>query len=495
MKIIHRVEDIQAADRFAIEHGTSAIELMGRAAKGIYDCYAWHGSTLIVVGKGNNGGDGYALAVLLKEAGHSVSIMELDSTRTDTSEYYFSKCLELSISISPFNKDNLSSFDVIVDCIFGVGFKGELTGKYKDAVESINASNKYVISIDANSGLNLRNGNTNLAIKSDLTISISNLKPGYYLNCGKDYVGEIKEVDIGLNTNGPKCYLLDKEDIKHIFKPRNNMSNKGDYGYVGIMGGCQNYPGAVKLANLGQTPLYAGAGVTRVIVPDCLKDILYPHVLEATIFPIPSNNGYMEFDIESIDKALNHLKAVSIGMGWGTSDSNIEILKYVLENKELIVVIDADGLNALSRLDLDILNKTRCQVVLTPHIKEFSRLLKCPLVDIIDDPIAKAEEFVSKYNVVLLLKGPTTIVASREHTYLVDRGCPGMATAGSGDVLSGILSGILGYSRESLDLGVASAAYINGLAGEIAQSEYGDIGMVSSDTARCVSKAIKKIQE
>lgn len=495
MKIIYKVKDIQEADRRAIDEGTPAVTLMGRAADGIYRSYEWHGKTLVVIGKGNNGGDGYALASLLKKNGFDVSMMEIETTRTETAQRYYEECKELNIESLPFSSAIFQRFDTIVDCLFGVGFKGTLKDNYRPVVEAINLSNKYVISVDANSGMNLSNGLSDLAVKSNMTISISELKPGYYLNCGKDYTGIIKNIDIGLKTNGKAILLLEEEDVSSLLKPRDNMSNKGDFGYVGIMGGSALYPGAVKLANLGQTAIYSGAGVSKIIVPNAIKDMLYPYVLESTILPVDSIDGHMKYDEQAIDKALNHLKAVSIGMGWGNYVENESILEYILKAKELRVVIDADGLNALSKIDKNILNTTKCDVILTPHAKEFSRLTGLSVEEIQNDPVGAVEDFVSKYSVTLLLKGPTTIVANKEMMYFVNRGCPGMATAGSGDVLSGVLAGVLGYMDCSTVLAVASASYINGVAGEMAQEEYGDIGMVSSDTARCISKVIKKLQK
>ena len=158
------------------------------------------------------------------------------------------------------------------------------------------------------------------------------------------------------------------------------------------------------------------------------------------------------------------------------------------------MVIDADGLNTISKMNMDILNSTKCKVILTPHLKEFERLSKIKIEDIKQDEITIAKDFAKKYDVILLLKGPTTVVTDGENVYLVKKGCPGMATAGSGDVLSGILVGLLGYNEPDI-LTVATGAYLNGLAGEIAQEKYTDISMIASDTVKCLPEAIKKIRE
>lgn len=292
-----------------------------------------------------------------------------------------------------------------------------------------------------------------------------------------------------MNTN-----ILKKEDLKEVFREREKDSHKGTYGYVGIMGGCMEYTGAIKLANMSATALRAGCGVVRLIVPKSIESMIAPYLLEQTIFPIDNDGeNKMKFNKENIDKALEKLKALAIGMGWGKGKDNISILKYILENKAIPCIIDADGLNTLSEMNLDILNRTKCKVILTPHLKEFERLSKIKIDKIKENPRQIAEEFAKKYNIILLLKGSTTIVTNGAETYLVDRGCPGMATAGSGDVLSGILVGLLGYNEANVKT-IASGSYLAGVAGELAQEKYTDIGMKASDTIEMIPEAIKIIR-
>lgn len=287
--------------------------------------------------------------------------------------------------------------------------------------------------------------------------------------------------------------ILKKEDIKNVFPKRNENANKGDFGYVGIMGGTIEYSGAVKLANLSLASLTSGAGVVRVIVPERIADGILPYLLEQTLALIPDKDGHMIFDKEKIDKALSKLKVLAIGMGWGEGKDNEKILRYILENYEIPLVIDADGLNTLSKMDKEILNKTKCKVILTPHLKEFERISGYDFKDIKEKPQKLAIEFAKKYNVILLLKGHRTIVTNGKEGYIVEKGCPGMATAGSGDVLSGILTGILGYNDPCV-LSVAAGAYLAGLAGEIAQSKLNDISMKVSDTIANIPEAINKIR-
>ena len=287
--------------------------------------------------------------------------------------------------------------------------------------------------------------------------------------------------------------VIEKEDIKCLFPKRDENSHKGNFGYVGIIGGCIEYSGAVKLANLSTSSLVSGAGVVRLIIPKEIEVSVMPYLLEQTLFPIESKNGHMLFDENVIYKALEKLKALAIGMGWGESIDNEKILKYILETKDIPIVIDADGLNTLAKMDKSILNKTNCKVILTPHLKEFSRISGYSLEEIENNKEKLATDFAKEYNVILLLKGHKTIVTNGEETYLVNRGCSGMATAGSGDVLSGILVGILGYNEPNV-LTIAGGAYLAGLAGELAQKNSNDISMRASDTISKIPEAINEIR-
>ena len=293
-----------------------------------------------------------------------------------------------------------------------------------------------------------------------------------------------------MNTN---ILELTNKDLKEIFKKREKDTHKGTYGYVGIMGGCMEYTGAIKLANMSSAALRSGCGVIRLIIPKSIEKILAPYLLEQTIFPLSNDNeDKMIFNQKEIDNSLEKLKALAIGMGWGKGKDNEKILMYILNNKSIPCIIDADGLNTLSQTNLNILKQTKCKVILTPHLKEFERLSKIPLEKIKENPIQIANEFANKYNIILLLKGSTTIVTDSKDTYLIKRGCPGMATAGSGDVLSGILVGLLGYNEANVKT-IAAGSYLAGMAGEFAQEKYTDISMKASDTIEMILKALKII--
>ncbi len=284
--------------------------------------------------------------------------------------------------------------------------------------------------------------------------------------------------------------IIEVKDIKDLFKERNSESNKGDFGKVGIYGGSIEYSGALKLSFLALSSLRSGCGISRVIVKKEILPLLGPNISEETLCILPS------FDDNFYDKLWDYIKdldSLAFGMGLGNDKHLEEVLEYLIENYTGNLIIDADGLNTLSRMDLNVLNKRKCNILLTPHLKEFSRLCNKTIDEIKKDSLNLVKEFASTYRVIILLKGHTTIISNGTDIYLVKTGTPGMATAGSGDVLSGILAGLLAYLDFNL-LTVAAGVLLNGIAGCLAEEDNTDISMIASDTINNIGKAIKVIR-
>ena len=288
-----------------------------------------------------------------------------------------------------------------------------------------------------------------------------------------------------------KIKNIEVSDIKDLFKKRDINANKGDFGKAGIYGVSIEYSGALKLSYLALTALRSGCGISRILVKKEILPLLGPNILEETIKVLPEYNS--DF-YNKLDDYIKDLDALAFGMGLGNDEHLEEILEYLIENYRGNLIIDADGLNILSKLDLNILKKSKGNILLTPHLKEFSRLCNKSIAEIKKDSITLVKEFASTYNVTLLLKGHTTIISDGSDIYLVTTGTPGMATAGSGDVLSGILVGLLAYLDFNL-LTVAAGVLINGLAGCLAAEDNTDISMIARDTINNISKAIKVIRE
>ena len=279
------------------------------------------------------------------------------------------------------------------------------------------------------------------------------------------------------------------EAIKPLFSKRDKESHKGNFGIAGIWGGSKNYSGSIKLATLGAGALRGGCGVVRVIISEAIAPFVAPSILEQTLYILPDQM----ISLEQLTEACDRLTSLAIGMGWGKKEENRVTLTSILATYQGNLIIDADGLNTLATMDLAILKTSQAHIVLTPHVKEFSRLTGVEVATILADPISYAKAFAKEYEVIVLLKGATTIVTDGNQVYLVDRGSPGMATAGSGDVLSGILAGMLAYQSYSL-LTVSAAAMLAGIAGELAAEKHTDIAMIASDTVAEIPNAIAFIR-
>ena len=482
---------MEQSDAATIARGISGRELMLRAAKGILKSYPWSGKTLIVCGSGNNAGDGYALAMLMHNAKLACELLLLSNRFSKDGQYYFDCCKEKRISHTIWSGSfDFSAYSQIVDCVFGIGFCGRLKDDAASLIEAMNKSGKPIISADINSGLGTDNGLGEPCIHSNLTVAIQSYKAGHFLARAKDVIEKYTCIDIGIVTPDEKIYLLEEGDVANLFAPRQNYVHKGDYGYVAVMGGSVEYAGACKLANMSAAALRAGCGVVTLAVPESIAQAVAPHLLESTLLPIPADkNGKMIFDSKILDGILARYASVAIGMGWGSSESYKEILSYLLKNAHRPLIIDADGLNTLSKMDLTLLKNAKAPVILTPHLMEFSRLSGLSISEIEENPITHAKAFAKEYGVILLLKGCTTVVTDGDAVYLSNRGSAGMATAGSGDVLAGVLAGLCGYLEANV-LTVASGAYLAGMAGELAAQKQGTVCMVASDTVHELANAM-----
>lgn len=490
---------MQESDNTTIANGTPSRELMLRAAKGILDSYTWQGKTLIVCGAGNNAGDGYALATLMHKANLSCELLLLSDRFSKEGQYYFDICKKNGIVYTLWSGSfDFSPYNQIVDCIFGIGFRGTLENTAAVLIAAINESGKPIISADINSGLEADNGLGLPCIQADLTVAVQRFKPGHFLARAKDVIQNKTCIDIGIEVPDENIYLLEEHDVANLFETRKNYSHKGNYGYVAIMGGCVEYAGAAKLANMSAAALRAGCGVVTLVVPQSITQAVAPYLLESTLLTIPADeHGKMIFDPKILDKILSRYASVAIGMGWGSSESYKDIISYVLKYAHQPIVIDADGLNTLSQMDLTLLKDAKEPIILTPHLMEFSRLSGLSISEIESDPIPHATAFAKEYGVILLLKGCTTIVTDGNTVYLSSRGSAGMATAGSGDVLTGVLAGLCGYLEPNART-VASGAYLAGIAGELAEEKQGAVSMLASDTVgeiantMCILKNCRK---
>ena len=491
MKEILSVENMRKSDAHTIATKTPSLELMYRAGKAVADSVEWRAPVGIVCGYGNNAGDGYVIALELKKRGVDCALILIGDRFSADGKYYFDKCIESSIPYEIYSDStDLSRFSTLADCIFGTGFSGDVRGIAKEVVEKYNATDAYKVSVDINSGLNGDTGMGATVCLSNLTCSIGSYKPGHFLNRAGDVMKSKVNLDIGIEPIDKPYYLYEPDAT--VFPERKNFSNKSTYGYVALVGGSKKYSGAIRLAAMANASMRAGAGVAMLAVPDSISPYIIPNILEATIYPLSDKNGEIVFNESELSALASRVKTIAFGMGIGLSEETEKALFYLINNYKGRLIIDADGLTALSRLGTDILKSATCEVILTPHNMEFSRISGLPISEILSAPIDHAKAFANKYNCTLLLKGPSTIVTDGETVYITDRGCAGMATAGSGDVLSGILAATAAYIPSALEA-TALAAYINGAAGELAEAKMGAISMTASDTVAAIPEIIRDI--
>ncbi|MEG2014787.1 MAG: NAD(P)H-hydrate dehydratase [Clostridia bacterium] len=278
--------------------------------------------------------------------------------------------------------------------------------------------------------------------------------------------------------------------IKELFPKRKLDSNKSDYGTLSIIGGSLNYAGAPILSSLGAAALLCGTGIVRLCVPRSIVTSLYGQTLECTYLPMPESNGHISPETNILNKAIEQATAVVCGMGITNNIALLPLLLYLIDNVTVPLVLDADALNILSAHLYLLTTKRQCPIILTPHIKEMSRLIDLPVEYIKSNRVSVACEFAKKYNVICVLKDYITVITDGKTTYINTAGTPAMSKGGSGDVLSGAIGGLLAQGISPIDSCIAGA-YLCGKAGEKARLIVGnDYSVLPTDTANNLSNAL-----
>ena len=496
MQEILSVKTMRDSDAATIREETPGRELMLRAARGVVERADIQGPAAVLCGSGNNGGDGYAIPCLLAEKNVPVTVLRLSRALSEDGAYYLEQCLERNVPVRFYEAgEDLSGWKTLVDCLFGTGLSRPAEGLYADAIRQMNASGAFTVAVDIPSGINGDSGLGDPAVRADQTVSVGSLKPGHFLGQAKDVRGELINCDIGIRPLQTDARLMEEKDAAACLPQRRNYSHKGAYAYVGLAGGCLAYNGAPRLAAMASAAMKSGAGVAVAAVPKSLVPAMIPYTLESTAFPLSeTEDGAVRFEEAEWELLCSRCRVIAFGMGIGRGEEVRKALAYLLAHFEGRLIIDADGLTELAGLGCELLKTTRAQVLLTPHLGEASRLLSRSVKEIEAKPLELAKDFAARFGCTLLLKGPATIVTDGDEAWITDRGCPGMATAGSGDVLSGVLAAVLGYSKASLPKAAAAAAYLCGAAGERAQDEIGPTAMTASDTVRALPQAVRRLE-
>lgn len=480
MKNIVSGTDMKKVDSYTIQKiGIPSIVLMERAALSVTELICKNETkdktVLVVAGTGNNGADGLAVGRMLYLLGYRTCIYILGDINKSNDE--FKQQLQIVNNLNIETSENPVSSDIVVDAIFGVGLSRNVEGKYAEVIDFINSSKNKVYAVDIPSGVNADNGKIcGVAVKADYTITFGSHKIGTVLYPGADYCGEVSVADIGvpemsfdLNTNAIK--YATEEDLKFI-PPRPNYSNKGTYGKVLVIAGSKDISGAAYLC--AKAAFRVGAGLVRVFTAEENRQTIQRLLPEAMVNTYDTE----KFDKKALQACLNWCDVVAVGPGLSTGVIQKMIVEEVLDSK-LPAVIDADGINNISEEE-KLKKKLRKNIILTPHLGEMSRLIHVPVNEIASDLIQYAADVNYKYNVNCILKDARTVIATEKQVFINLSGNNGMATAGSGDVLTGITAGLIAIGV-SFDNAAVLAPYIHGVAGDMAAAKNSKAGLMATD--------------
>lgn len=501
MKIFtsEKMKKIEAA---ANEKGLSYLEMMENAgnacADAIYKHFACTGKNIAVVcGKGKNGGDGFVAARRLKDLGCNVSVVlacGLPVAEDAIIMFNRMKDIEAYSFDSEWAKEEIASADLIVDAVFGFGFKGEPDEKTAEVFEFINRSKAVVASIDLPSGAECDSAKVSKScIRADLTLAISCRKPAHVLLPACKYCGKTIVVDIGLDTGvvREEFITFGKKPMK-ILPTRNDTSHKGDYGKVLSICGSFKYPGAAVLAATGAVKV--GAGLVTAAFPEKAYLAIASKLTEPIMLPLPCcEDGFLARG--ALDKLLPESEkatTVLIGCGLGQTLGTASIFEEVLSSCKKSLVIDADGINLLS-MNINIPEAIKGRTVITPHPGEMARLVGLTVQQVNDNRFALAKLFAKKYGVVVALKGANTVVSDGDRVYINRTGNPGMSRGGSGDLLAGMVAGLLAQGFEPFEATVA-AVCLHGAVGDYAAKKYSVHGMTPSDMAALLPELLSQYE-
>lgn len=496
--LLPNADIIREWDSYTIENEPiSSVDLMERAAG---KCYEWLNENIrhndgfkVVCGIGNNGGDGLVIARLLATSGKSVGVFIIGDTDSASEDFKINLTrLSHHSEIKPVNIHSIQDLvidekDIIIDAIFGTGLNRKLEGLASEIVRIINEKSNTVISIDMPSGLfaDKHTDQGSDIMKASHTLSFQVPKLAFMMPENHSFVGDWHILDIGLKKDFPKLnsvrqLMSEKKDISSLIEKRAKFSHKGNFGHALLICGSKGKAGAALMS--ADAALRSGLGLLTVHLPSDCIDIMQIALPEAMV----------DIDVDSeVFTAVNDLNAFSacgIGPGIGTDLRTVKAVIDLLEKLKIPVVLDADAINALSMTE-GSLNIMKPSSILTPHIKEFDRLAGKSENDF--ERIEKQVEMSRKYQIYILLKGAYSSLSTPEgDIWFNSTGNPGMACGGSGDVLTGLLTGLLAQ-RKSAFHSALIGMFVHGLAGDIAEQKFGEIGMKATDIIYSIPEAFK----
>ncbi len=487
-------EMIKEAEKLTMQE-VSSLYLIENAANACFRELCSFNSVRVYCGKGNNGSDGYATALLLKKSGIYVEIVQVFPPASEECATLCQRAIEADIPVTQEVTFPTEEVDCVFDAIFGIGINGEITdARALRAIEIINSSESYVVSADIPSGMNADSGEEcGASVKADKTVTFTAPKRGMLSNKSVDLCGEIVVAEVGIRVKYDElrestCVPITGKLVKSMLPKRERYSHKGTFGTTVIVAGSKTMPGAAAMAAMAAYK--SGCGVVKIIAPVSICQVLNILVKEAIVIPQAEENGVMKPNLsEEGVNALAKADSVLIGPGLGKGRHS-ELIENVLNVTNAGVIIDADGINALAgKLDI-IRNKN---VLLTPHVLEFSRISGCDVKDIESRRISFADKFARENGVTLLLKGARTVIAyGGSNKYISLDATSALAKAGSGDVLGGIIASLSSQGMSLTD-SAAAGCYIHTHTGLIAEKEVGARGTTADDLIKFIPQALREM--
>ncbi|MCD7796519.1 MAG: NAD(P)H-hydrate dehydratase [Clostridiales bacterium] len=454
----------------------------------------------VICGNGKNAGDGFVIASLLKNSGANAFIVLADKEpKIAEPVKYFNMAKKNGVKCINFTDNCLeSNVNIIVDCIFGIGFHGEPRTPFDRVFEAVNKSSAAVVSIDTPSGTDATNGSVVSAVKADYTIAISTLKYAHILPPANSYCGKIFTVDIGIPES---CYddeityahTLTQPQIKKLFTARDKNSNKGTFGHQLNICGSYSMPGAAVIC--AKAGLRSGAGLVKCAFPKSIYPVLTSHMSQPLFKPLCENED-KTISVGAINDIFDELKwasSVVIGCGLGNNDDTQVITDQVIKTSEVPIILDADGINAVAPF-IDIIKDKKAPIVITPHPGEMARLIGESADYVQENRLQVAKAFAQENDVILVLKGADTIVTDGSEVFFNTNGNPGMAMGGTGDMLSGMISSFIAQGLSPFDAAKAGV-FIHGLTGDICASELSQRGMTIDDMLSLLGAVMSEFED
>jgi len=488
-------EEMRAADKWAIEkQDVPSIDLMERAGAGLARLtaeIAGDGPVRVVIGKGNNGGDGLVVARLLRDEGRAVDVLatgDVSELKGDAR-----KNLERLPGEPPeeFDEAKLAGSGVIVDAIFGTGFEGEPREPAKGAIAAMNRADAPVVACDVPSGVNAANGEVaGEAVHAAATGTFHGSKIGLHVAPGANHSGVVRVIEIGIPRGGPNASTagLISERVLDLVPHRPRDGSKFTSGVVAVAGGARGLTGAPTMVALAASR--AGAGYVQVAIPESIETVVELRLLEQMTKGLPDEDGaHVPEGVEEVKQLAERAGAVVLGPGLGRTDGAMEFARAVAREIEAPLLIDADGLNAHAG-DIESLKERPGPTVLTPHAGELGRLLEVESSEVNEHRLKLARDAAERSGTVVLLKGDDTIVAKPGGPVAVSRGAtPALATAGTGDVLSGVIGAFLSKGLDAFEAACAGAL-AHARAGRVAAERLGADHTVAGDVIDALPAAL-----